>query len=110
MPVIVEHAILPVRPGQETDFESAFEQARPLISCQSGFLSLTLSRSIESPSSYLLHVEWDSIEAHTDGFRTSQRVPRLETAAAPLLRTVPDSRTLRRCPIVGSSIGKGATC
>jgi heme-degrading monooxygenase HmoA len=29
------------------------------------------SRSIESPNLYLLLVEWDSVEAHTDGFRTS---------------------------------------
>ncbi len=43
----------------------------PLISCQPGFRNLSLSRSKESPKLYLLLVEWDSIEAHTDGFRTS---------------------------------------
>lgn len=69
--MIVEHAILPVHPGRETEFESAFEQGRPLISCQPGFRNLSLSRSIESPNLYLLLVEWDSIEAHIDGFRTS---------------------------------------
>ncbi|MDQ1564954.1 MAG: hypothetical protein QOI14_1905 [Actinomycetota bacterium] len=26
---------------------------------------------MESPNLYLLLVEWDSVEAHTDGFRTS---------------------------------------
>jgi len=70
--VILEHAILPVRPGEKAEFESAFERARPLISCQPGFRTLSLSRSAESPSLYLLLVEWDSIEAHTDGFRTSK--------------------------------------
>ncbi|CAN5264529.1 antibiotic biosynthesis monooxygenase [soil metagenome] len=69
--VILEHAILPVRTGAETDFESAFSQARSLISSQPGFRSLSLSRSTESPSSYLLLVEWDTIEAHTEGFRAS---------------------------------------
>ncbi len=69
--MILEHAILPVRPGEEAEFESAFELARPLISCQPGFRKLSLSRSTESPNLYLLLVEWDSIEAHTDGFRTS---------------------------------------
>jgi heme-degrading monooxygenase HmoA len=70
--MVLEHAILPVRPGQETDFESAFAQARPLISDRPGFVSLSLSRSVESPSLYLLLVEWDSIEAHTEGFRGSK--------------------------------------
>ncbi len=62
---------MPVHPGEEADFESAFEQARPLISSQPGFRNLSLSRSTESPNLYLLLVEWDSIEAHTEGFRTS---------------------------------------
>jgi heme-degrading monooxygenase HmoA len=69
--MILEHAILPVRPGSESDFEEAFQMARPLISRQPGFLSLSISRSIESPNLYLLLVEWDSVEAHTDGFRES---------------------------------------
>lgn len=69
---ILEHAILPVRPGQEAAFEAAFAKARPLISRQPGFRSLRLSRSIESPSHYLLLAEWDSVAAHTEGFRKSR--------------------------------------
>lgn len=30
-----------------------------------------MSRSIESPNLYLLLVQWDSVEAHTEGFRKS---------------------------------------
>ena len=59
-------------PGLEAEFESAFAQARPLISVRPGFISLSLSRSVESPNLYLLLVEWDSIEAHTEGFRGSE--------------------------------------
>jgi heme-degrading monooxygenase HmoA len=69
--MILEHAILPVRPGSESDFEEAFQMARPLISRQPGFCSLSISHSIESPNLYLLLVEWDSVEAHTEGFRGS---------------------------------------
>jgi heme-degrading monooxygenase HmoA len=69
--MIREHALLPVRPGSEPDFERAFAQARPLISAMPGFRALSLSRSIESPSSYLLLVEWESLEDHTVGFRES---------------------------------------
>jgi heme-degrading monooxygenase HmoA len=69
--MIVEHAILPVRAGSEDEFEAAFSRARPLIGMQPGFRSLSLSRSVESPFLYLLLVEWDSVEDHTDGFRNS---------------------------------------
>lgn len=71
--VITEHAILPIVPGREAEFELAFGTARGIIESMPGFLSLTLSRGIESGSSYLLLVEWESLEDHTVGFRESPR-------------------------------------
>ncbi|TNM39783.1 antibiotic biosynthesis monooxygenase [Nocardioides albidus] len=69
--MILEHAVLPVLPGQEADFEAAFGQARSIISSMPGFRGLALRRSLESPSHYLLLVEWDTVEDHTEGFRGS---------------------------------------
>jgi heme-degrading monooxygenase HmoA len=74
--VIVELAILPVIPGQEDAFERAFADARKIIAGMPGFTSLTLSRGIESPSSYLLLVEWHRLEDHTEGFRGSREYER----------------------------------
>ncbi|MBV1779723.1 antibiotic biosynthesis monooxygenase [Paeniglutamicibacter sp. ABSL32-1] len=70
--MITEHALLPVISGMEDEFMSAFEQARPLISATAGFLGLQLSRSIETPGHFLLLVSWESVEAHTIGFRGSE--------------------------------------
>lgn len=69
--MITEHALLPVIPGQEEEFEAAFGQARHIIAAMPGFISLSLSRSIESPGTYLLLVEWETLEDHTEGFRGS---------------------------------------
>jgi heme-degrading monooxygenase HmoA len=69
--MILEHAVLPVRPGQEAEFEAAFGQARTIIAAMPGFRSLALRRSLESPNLYLLLVEWDTVEDHTEGFRGS---------------------------------------
>ena len=69
--MITEHALLPVIPGREEEFERAFDQARSIIASMPGFISLSLSRSIESPNTYLLLVEWESLEDHTVGFRES---------------------------------------
>lgn len=69
--MITEHALLPVIPGQEEDFEAAFGQARHIIASMPGFVSLSLSRSVEPPNTYLLLVEWESLEDHTVGFRGS---------------------------------------
>jgi heme-degrading monooxygenase HmoA len=69
--VITEHAELPVIPGREEEFERAFALAKGIIAASRGFIDLTLSRGIERPSSYLLLVHWESVEAHVQGFRGS---------------------------------------
>ncbi len=58
-------------PGREVEFELAFTDARAIISSMPGCSSLTLSGSIESPSTYLLLVEWERLDDHTIGFRQS---------------------------------------
>ncbi|MEW1921704.1 antibiotic biosynthesis monooxygenase family protein [Pseudarthrobacter oxydans] len=69
--MITEHALLPVISGLEEDFEAAFDRARLVIASMPGFVSLSLSRSIETPSTYLLLVQWDSLDDHVVGFRGS---------------------------------------
>lgn len=71
--MVLEHALLDVIPGLEVEFEKAFSRAREIISKSPGFISLRVVRGIERPSSYLLLVEWESLEDHTIGFRQSAR-------------------------------------
>lgn len=69
--MILEHAVLPVKPGMADDFVAAFEQAKKWILAQPGCRSLQVLRSIETPDRFVLLVEWDSVEAHERGFRGS---------------------------------------
>ena len=77
--MITEHALLPVLPGREDDFERAFAEARVLITSMPGCRSLSLSRSIESPGNYLLLVEWEHLDDHTIGFRQSEQYQKWRT-------------------------------
>lgn len=69
--MILEHAVLDVVPGEQKAFERAFEEARAIIAAMPGFVSLRLERCLETPTRYLLLVEWQRLEDHTDGFRNS---------------------------------------
>jgi heme-degrading monooxygenase HmoA len=71
--MILEHALLPVKPGEESRFEAAFAEAKTIIASAPGFQGLSLSRCLERPGSYLLLVEWASLEDHMVGFRGSAR-------------------------------------
>ena len=69
--MILEHAVLQVRPGQTTAFEAAFAQASPIIASMRGYRSHRLLHCVEVSNRYLLLVEWDTLEDHTEGFRGS---------------------------------------
>ncbi len=69
--MILERAIFAVQPGSEQQFESAMEQAKEVVAQAPGFRSFRLQRGIEQPSTYLLLIEWNSVEDHMQGFRES---------------------------------------
>lgn len=69
--MILEVAILDVRPGQESNFQRSFSEARKIISSMPGYISHELKRCIEKPSRYILLVNWEKLEDHTVGFRGS---------------------------------------
>ena len=70
--MILEVASLDVIPGQENEFEAAFAQASLVISSMSGYISHQLQRCIEKQNRYILLVNWETLEAHTVGFRGSE--------------------------------------
>lgn len=71
--MILESALLEVKPGAEAAFEAAMKAARPLIAATPGFRSIAVRRCLETPNRYLLLVEWEKLEDHTVGFRQSAR-------------------------------------
>ena len=71
--MILEVAVLDVKPGQEADFEAAFGNAQQIIASMQGYVSHQLQRCLESPSRYLLLVNWETLEHHTVEFRGSEQ-------------------------------------
>jgi heme-degrading monooxygenase HmoA len=74
--VILEVAILDVRPGQSEAFERDFAEARSLVAAIEGYQRHELRRCVEERDRYLLLVWWDTLEAHTEGFRGSPQYAR----------------------------------
>lgn len=69
--MILEVAILDVKSEIQSDFEKAFSQAEPIISSMKGYISHELKQCIENKNRYLLMVNWETLEDHTEGFRQS---------------------------------------
>lgn len=71
--MILEVAILDVKPGREKEFETAFGEAQKIISRMDGYISHQLQKCIEKDSRYILLVNWQTLEDHTIGFRGSEQ-------------------------------------
>ena len=71
--MILEVAILDVRPGLEDEFELAFAEAQAIIMSMPGYVSHQLQKCIEKTGRYILLVNWTALEDHTVGFRGSEQ-------------------------------------
>lgn len=69
--MILEVAILDVKQGKEKEFEQTFAEAQKIISSMDGYLSHQLQKCMENTSRYILLVNWQTLEDHTEGFRES---------------------------------------
>jgi len=81
--MVLEHALLAVRPGDEEKFEAALDEALGVIGGAEGCGTVKVLRGIESTSTYLLLVEWASVEAHNEGFRKSEAFLRWRDLVSP---------------------------
>jgi heme-degrading monooxygenase HmoA len=69
--MILEVAILTIKSGLSSEFETAFRKAPHIIASTPGYLSHELQKCVEVSDRYLLLVRWETLEAHTIGFRQS---------------------------------------
>jgi heme-degrading monooxygenase HmoA len=71
--MVLEVALIDVFPGQEDAFAAAYRLGHPILASTPGCRSVRMTRGIESPTRFVLLVEWDSVEAHLENFRGTER-------------------------------------
>ena len=71
--MVLEVAVLFVKSGLEADFERDFKTASSIISSIGGYKSHQLQKCVEVENKYILLVQWQHLENHTIGFRSSDK-------------------------------------
>ena len=87
--MVLEVADIEVRPGSEDDFAAAYRGAREVLLGTPGCRSARMTRGVESPSRFVLLVEWDSVAAHEENFRQSDRFGTWRAAIGPFFAGPP---------------------
>jgi heme-degrading monooxygenase HmoA len=70
--MITEIAVLNIKKDESEMFETAFAKAQKIISCMQGYIQHSLLKCMEETDKYLLIVDWETLEDHTQGFRKSE--------------------------------------
>ena len=81
--MVLEVADIEVRPGEEEQFADAYRSVRSVLAETPGCRSVRMTRGIESPSRFVLLVEWDSVDAHEHNFRGTDRYTQWRAAIGP---------------------------
>lgn len=87
--MVLEHAVITIRPGTNQDFEAALAEARQYIAAAHGFRSLALHRGVERDNEYVLLVEWDTLDDHMTGFRGSEGFTAWRALIGPFFESQP---------------------
>ena len=71
--MVLEIAFVEVLPEQHLAFEAAVARAvQEVLPQAKGFINFQLHKGIEQSNTYTFHINWETLEDHTIGFRESQ--------------------------------------
>jgi heme-degrading monooxygenase HmoA len=70
--MILEIATIDIKPGTNAEFEAKLGEAQAVISQAKGYLGHQFQHGIENENRYVLLIRWETLEAHTVGFRESE--------------------------------------
>lgn len=87
--MVLEVALIDVLAGREEAFAEAYAKGRPVLTGTPGCRSVRMTRGVESPSRFVLLVEWDSVAAHLDNFRETERFTTWRSLIGPYLAAPP---------------------
>jgi heme-degrading monooxygenase HmoA len=78
-----------VAQGREDEFVHTFQSHLSIVKNAEGALDCKLLRGVDKEGAFLLLIEWQSVEHHTEVFTKSEGFTTLSTAVAPFLTAPP---------------------
>ncbi len=69
--MVVEYIRYEIRPELHEQFVASYESAAKELEASQHCLGYEISEGVEEPNNFTVRIEWDSVEGHEKGFRTS---------------------------------------
>ena len=102
--MVVEYIRYNVADEQRNAFESAYEQAASALIASPHCLRYELARSVDEPTSFILRIEWDSVDGHLQGFRRSPQFRAFFQAVGPFVNNIQEMRHYEVTSVRGEKV------
>ena len=102
--MIVEYIRYRIATADAGAFETKYAEAAKSLDSSSHCLTYELSCCTEDKGSYVLRIEWDSIEGHMQGFRNSDNFRSFFATIRPYLGCIEEMRHY-----IQTAVASGAT-
>lgn len=79
--MVLEVALIDV--NDPDGFREAYLEARAILRETPGVQSVRMTQGVETPNRHVLLVEWDSVDAHEENFRSTERFTRWRALIGP---------------------------
>lgn len=98
--MVIEYVRYKIPAEQADQFVSAYATAADALHQSSHCLGFELSRCTEEPTSFILRIEWDSIEGHMEGFRKSPEFRTFFASVRPYVGNLEEMRHYERTAVL----------
>lgn len=100
--MIIEYLRYTIDDARHSAFEEAYTHAGIILMQSTHCLGYELSRCVEDPSSFILRIEWDSLDGHLTGFRTDPSFPSFFAAIGPYTHDMQEMRHYEVTGVTGT--------
>jgi quinol monooxygenase YgiN len=98
--MVIEYVRYKIPAEQADEFVSAYATAADALRTSSHCLGFELSRCTEEPTSFILRIEWDSIDGHMEGFRKSPEFRTFFASVRPYVANLEEMRHYERTAVL----------
>lgn len=90
--MVVEYIRYSVESASADEFENAYRRAGQVLEADPHCLRYEVARGVEEPQHFVVRIEWDSMEGHEQGFRSSARFQEFFTAVRPFFSEIEEMK------------------
>jgi hemoglobin len=90
--MIVEYIRYAIDPQRADAFRQAYADASVILQADPRCLSYEVAQGLEEPADFVVRIEWESLEAHLDGFRKDPAFDRFFLLVRPYVEDIEEMR------------------